>query len=116
MKDLLFSLREEFDHIIIDTPPALTVTDGVLLATMSDATLLVARAATTSKVALRRVRDMLAQVDARLLGVVLNAADFNQPDRYYYSYRYGRYGRYGYGGYYGSSHEEEESAKAARED
>ena len=95
MRDLVFELRKDFDHIVIDTPPVLSVTDAVLLSAMSDVTLLVTRAGTTSKVALRRVRDVLAQADARLLGVVLNAVDMPHSDGYYY-------GGY-YQGYYNDS-------------
>ena len=94
MRDLLATLREEFDHIIIDTPPVLSVTDAVLLSAFADSTLLVIRAGSTSKAALRRARDVLAQVDARVLGVILNAADFTEPDRYYYGSRYGGYHEY----------------------
>jgi len=94
MRDLLATLRGEFDHIIIDTPPVLSVTDAVLLSAFADSTLLVIRAGSTSKAALRRARDILAQVDARVLGVVLNAADFTEPDRYYYGSRYGGYHEY----------------------
>jgi succinoglycan biosynthesis transport protein ExoP len=96
MKVLLANLRNEFDHIIIDTPPVLTVTDAVIAAAMADATLLVTRAGLTSKADLRRVCDMLAQVDARLIGVVLNAMDLTPLDHYYYGgYRTSNYYEYG---------------------
>jgi succinoglycan biosynthesis transport protein ExoP len=88
MKDLLTSLRDQFDHIIIDTPPALAVTDAVMLSAIADATLLIARSGTTSKAALHRVRDILTQVDARLIGVVLNAMDSTQFGREYYGTKY----------------------------
>jgi Mrp family chromosome partitioning ATPase len=88
MKELLYDLRREFDHVIIDTPPVLTVTDAVMLSALVDATLLVARAGTTSKAALRRVREVLDQVDARIIGVVLNAMDLTQfGSEYYGGYR-----------------------------
>jgi polysaccharide biosynthesis transport protein len=96
MKALLSKLRHEFDHIIIDTPPVLTVTDAVIAAAMADATLLVTRAGLTSKTDLRRVCDMLEQVDARLIGVVLNAMDLSPLDRYYYG-GYRNPGYYDYG-------------------
>jgi capsular exopolysaccharide synthesis family protein len=94
MRDLLATMRNEFDHIIIDTPPVLSVTDAVLLSAFADSTLLVVRAGSTSKAALRRARDVLAQVDARVLGIILNAADYTEPDRYYYGSRYGGYREY----------------------
>jgi polysaccharide biosynthesis transport protein len=91
MRDLLNSLEPEFDHIIIDTPPVLSVTDASLLSALADSTLLVIRAGVTSRAALRRTYDMLSHVDARIMGVILNAADFTEPDLYYYGSRYGNY-------------------------
>jgi len=91
MRDLIQSLEPEFDHIIIDTPPVLSVTDAALLSALADSTLLVIRAGMTSRAALRRAHDVLAHVDARIMGVILNAADFTEPDLYYYGSRYGNY-------------------------
>ena len=91
MRDLLQSLEPEFDHIIIDTPPVLSVTDACLLSALADSTVFVIRAGVTSRAALRRAYEMLAHVDARIMGVILNAADFTEPDLYYYGNRYGSY-------------------------
>ncbi len=91
MKDLLVSLKSRFDYVIIDTPPALSVTDSVLLSSLADSALLVVASGVTSKAALRRVCDVLAHVDARIMGVVLNAADAVESDRYYYGDRYHSY-------------------------
>jgi polysaccharide biosynthesis transport protein len=91
MKDLLVNLKSRFDYVIVDTPPALSVTDSVLLSSLTDSALLVVRAGVTSKAALRRVCDVLAHVDARIVGVVLNAADAVESDRYYYGDRYHSY-------------------------
>jgi succinoglycan biosynthesis transport protein ExoP len=91
MRHLLQNLEPEFDHVIIDTPPVLSVTDAALVSALADSTLLVIRAGTTSRAALRRAYDVLAHVDARIMGVILNAADFTEPDRYYYGRHYGSY-------------------------
>jgi polysaccharide biosynthesis transport protein len=91
MRDLLQSLEPEFDHIIIDTPPVLSVTDACLLSALADSTVFVIRAGVTSRAALRRAYEMLVHVDARIMGVILNAADFSEPDLYYYGNRYGSY-------------------------
>ena len=91
MRDLIQYLEPEFDHIIIDTPPVLSVTDAALLSALADSTLLVIRAGMTSRAALRRAHDVLTHVDARIMGVILNAADFTEPDLYYYGSRYGSY-------------------------
>src|SRR5437763_2548734 len=93
MLDLLAELREQYDHIVVDTPPTLSVTDAVVLSTRADAVVLVIRSGQTTKPALRRARDILAQVNARVCGVLLNAADLTSPDYYYYYEYQGKYGQ-----------------------
>ena len=96
MKSVLDQLRAEYDHIVIDTPPTLSVTDAVVMSTNADAVVLVIRSGHTTKPALRRARDLLMQVNARISGVLVNAVDLSSAD-YYYHYEYqGKYGR----GYY----------------
>lgn len=97
MKQYIQEWREQFDHVIFDTPPALSVTDSILLSVDMDCVVLVVRSGNTTKAALRRTKDLLAQVNARVLGVVVNAVDVNSPDYYHYYYygsKYGGYGRY----------------------
>ncbi len=86
MASYLNKWRQEFDYVVIDTPPVLTLTDPVLLAVQADCVLLVVRSGSTRKDALRNARNLLAQVKARVLGVVINAVDPNDPDHYYYYY------------------------------
>ncbi|MGZ4787329.1 MAG: GumC family protein [Terriglobales bacterium] len=97
MKQLIAQWRREYDHVIFDTPPALSVTDSILLSVDMDAVVLVIRSGNTTKAALRRTRELLGQVNARVLGVVVNAVDVDSPDYYHYYYygsKYGGYGRY----------------------
>jgi succinoglycan biosynthesis transport protein ExoP len=94
MKDYLARWREEFDHIVIDTPPALSVTDAVLLSVEADSVLIVLRSGQTTKAALRRVRDLLSHVNARVTGIVVNAFDLHSVGSYYYQYNSKYYGRY----------------------
>jgi len=109
MFDLLAELREQYDHIVIDTPPTLSVTDAVVLSTRSDAVVLVIRSSQTTKPALRRTRDILTQVNARVAGVLLNAVNLNSPDySYYYEYQ-GKHGQR----YYDESQTDENSIAAA---
>ena len=100
MRDLLNELRDQFDHVVIDTPPSLSVTDAVVLSPRADAVILVIRSGQTTKQALRRSRDTLLQVNAKLVGVLLNAVDLTSPDYYYY---------YEYRGKYASYYRDEES-------
>src|SRR3989441_9683581 len=92
MKDVLAQLREEYDHIVLDTPPTLSVTDAVVLSPRADAVVLVIRSGQTTKQALRRSRDVLLQVNAKVSGVLLNAVDLSSPDYYYYYEYQGKYG------------------------
>jgi len=97
MKQLILQWRQDYDHVIFDTPPALSVTDSILLSVDMDAVVLVIRSGNTTKAALRRTRELLGQVNARVLGVVVNAVDVDSPDYYHYYYygsKYGGYGRY----------------------
>ena len=96
MKNVLAELRKQYDHIVIDSPPTLSVTDAVVMSTDADAVVLVIRSGHTTKPALRRARDILLQVNARVCGVLVNAVDLNSPD-YYYHYEY--QGKYGHGYY-----------------
>ncbi len=105
MQELMQQWRQEYDYIVIDSPPVLSVTDAVLLSVKMDTVVLVVRAGQTTTMALRRARDLLQFVQANLMGVVVNAVDLSSPDYYYYysGYRYSGYryvGKYGYGQYY----------------
>jgi len=107
MRDVLAELRDQYDHIIIDTPPTLSVTDAVVLSTRADAVVLVIRSGQTTKGALRRSRDILMQVNAKVTGVLLNAVDLTSPDYYYY---------YEYQGKYGSRYYREDEVTQVEED
>ncbi len=107
MRDVLIQLREQYDHIVIDTPPSLSVTDAVVLSPRADAVVLVIRSGQTTKQALRRSRDILTQVNAKVVGVLLNAVDLSSPDYYYYYEYQGKYARY-YRDEDSSGHEEDD--------
>jgi capsular exopolysaccharide synthesis family protein len=90
MTELLKRFEQEYTHIVIDSPPLLSVTDGVVLAREADAVVLIVRHGKSSKQAVRRARDLVLRAGAPLTGIVLNAVDLNSPE--YYGY-------YGYSGY-----------------
>jgi polysaccharide biosynthesis transport protein len=96
MRTLLEQWREEYEHIIIDTPPLVGLSDALALSPFADAVLLVARSGRTSQQSLRRARDILNRVHARTVGVLINDLDIDSGD--YYNY-YGYYGS-DYGEYY----------------
>jgi succinoglycan biosynthesis transport protein ExoP len=90
MNELLEKLKGIYTHIVIDSPPLLSVTDGVVLARESDAVVLIVRHGKSSRHVVRRARDLLLRAGAPLTGIALNAVDLNSPE--YYGY-------YGYSGY-----------------
>jgi polysaccharide biosynthesis transport protein len=94
MRDVLDEVRGQYDHIVVDTPPALSVTDAVVLSPRADSIVLVIRSGHTTKQALRRSRDIFMQVNAKVSGVLLNAVDLSSPDYYYYYEYQGKYSRY----------------------
>ena len=94
MRTLLKQWGATYTHVVIDSPPMLSVTDAVLLGRMVDAVVLVVRHGKSNKNVMRRTRDLLARSGVPMAGIVLNAVDLNSPE--YYGY-------YGYSGYsYGS--------------
>ncbi len=92
MFQFLELLQQEYDLIVIDTPPVLNVTDAAALASRMDGVVLVAKPGVTKLSAFRQAVDQLRHVGARILGVVLN--EVNPRSRkygYYYNRYYSRY-------------------------
>jgi len=94
MHEIIRQLGEKFDRVIIDSAPVNPITDALILSTRVDGTIFVVRAFQTSIDQVRHAVRRLVDVKSRLLGVVLNAVDFEKLEYRYYSYGY-RY--YGYG-------------------
>ncbi|HET9532973.1 MAG TPA: polysaccharide biosynthesis tyrosine autokinase [Blastocatellia bacterium] len=93
MKHLLAMLAEQYDHILIDSPPLMHVTDPVILSTMVDGVILVVHGGKSTREMVRRSRQDLAAVGAKIFGVVLNNVDLRGDgyDDYYYDRYYGEY-------------------------
>lgn len=70
--DMLEELSDKYDHVIIDSPPVVGVTDARIIAASCDATLLVLKAESTNRKLAELTRDGLLSVGGQLLGVVLN--------------------------------------------
>jgi capsular exopolysaccharide synthesis family protein len=90
MKSLLAQWRSEYDFIVLDGPPALPVTDAIVLEQMCDAVLLIARHGKTVKKAIHRsYRTLASQLPPHaVLGTILNAVPDRSADFYeYYGYR-----------------------------
>ena len=95
-------LSERFDRLVYDTPPVLMVTDAVVMSTLVDGTVLVARTGETSRESLRETSRQILEVKSKLFGCVLNDVS---PDaaRYYSKSKYYRRYKYKYGYYRGES-------------
>lgn len=101
MRELLARLREEFDLVVLDTPPVLAFSDAMLLATQADATLLVGSANHTDVRGFAHAAEILQGVGATVAGAVLNRFDPRESRGYGYGYGY-KYGYYNYGYHYGA--------------
>jgi len=89
MKETLEGLRERFQFIIVDSPPILPYADGRVLSTIVDGVVFVGRPHLTTREAMKRSLEVLAQVNsAPILEVVLNAAESDVADYQYYRYGY----------------------------
>jgi succinoglycan biosynthesis transport protein ExoP len=102
MTQLLDTLKEQFDFVLIDSPPVLPVTDSVVMATKADGVLLVVKGGEWGRDVVQKAVGHLDAVRSRLLGVVLNCVDITRGGSPYYYYRHY------YGGYYGKRETEDE--------
>jgi Mrp family chromosome partitioning ATPase len=86
MQELLDRLRTRFDVVLLDSPPALVVTDASVLATLVDGLVVVARADKTRRGALRATIEELAQSGRPIAGIILNRVQGRETGYYYYEY------------------------------
>ncbi|HEX8769479.1 MAG TPA: polysaccharide biosynthesis tyrosine autokinase, partial [Acidimicrobiales bacterium] len=86
--EVLTSLQAEADIVLIDTPPLLPVTDALVVSGRVDATLVVCVAGSTTRKEAARAIELLRQVDAPIVGTVLNGVTADDAYDYGYSYRY----------------------------
>ena len=93
MKNLLQMLTTRYDHILIDSPPLIHVTDPVILSSMVDGVILVVHGGRSTRAITQRARQELASVGAKVFGVVLNNVDMRREgyDEYYYRRYYSDY-------------------------
>jgi capsular exopolysaccharide synthesis family protein len=103
MRRLIVALQSKYTHVVVDSPPITSFTDGVLISTMVDGVLLVVHGGKTSRHVVRRSRQLLQDVGAKIFGVVLNNVDARSHDYYYRQQNY-------YQSYYHSDQEKEQAA------
>ncbi len=107
MRQLLQQAPQKFDYVLLDSPPVLNVSDARILAAQVEAVILVAHGGSTPRELTNHAKQHLVQVNANVIGVLLNNVDlsavgYNYYYRYYRGYGYGH--GYGYGAY-GTSEE-----------
>lgn len=107
-KSMMDSLGEKFDHIVLDSPPVLGFADSLILSATVDGVILVVLGGKTPKETLQRAKEVLHQVNAKILGVVINRVDLQRGHYGYY------YSRYHY--YYGKEGKKKELPFASKEE
>lgn len=90
MRSLLKTLEGTFTHVVVDSPPIASFTDGVLIGSLVDGVILVVHSGKSSKQVVKRSRQFLSEVGAKIFGVVLNNANLRAQDNYYYQSYYHR--------------------------
>ena len=101
-RNLIETLREKFDYVLIDSPPVLPVSDPATIASIVDGVYLVTRIRKGVKLTSQKAKETLDRVGASWLGVIVNGVDEN-PHYSEYGYQYGNYSYYG--GVYGRYHD-----------
>jgi succinoglycan biosynthesis transport protein ExoP len=88
MQQVLTTLRDSFDYIVIDSPPIIPFSDARSLALQADGVILVSRYGSTTRRTITRGAEILNEMQAPLLGVVLNDMDLTSADYHYFNYGY----------------------------
>lgn len=102
MADFLKEIANDFDYIIIDTPPLNVVSDAMPIIRESDGVVLIVRSNKTTHPDIQRAISSLEFIDAKILGFVVNFVGDAPTAKYSYGKRYGYGKKYGYGYGYGS--------------
>ncbi|MEQ9620223.1 MAG: polysaccharide biosynthesis tyrosine autokinase [Deltaproteobacteria bacterium] len=102
MRNLMDELKEEYDYIIVDGPPALGFVDAHIISNIVDGVAVVVRAGKTPRNSIRELIDRLWNLKANFLGVIVNGIELNQKSYYYQSYNY----------YYGDGEEQKKLTTA----
>lgn len=102
-EDLINYLKEQYDYIIIDTPPVMSVADATIISKWCDGVVLVIEQGRVSYRIAQKAKKLIQQSGCKILGAVLNKVD-TKKDRYY-----GKYGYYRYHGYYNYTRTQEKN-------
>jgi len=102
MKTLVEQMKKEYEYVILDTPPLISVSDGAILASQADGILMVVRPGKVKGEVGRRTKELLERIGTPVLGCVFNCVEPSHRDYYYY---------YNYYHYYAGSQGEEKAKR-----
>ena len=88
LKELLKEVSHDYDYIFLDAPPVMLISDPITISTYSDAVILTIKYGNTEKDLAKRAVESLKQVNANIIGIVLNNIPVSKQSNYYY---YGSY-------------------------
>ncbi|MBI9070049.1 MAG: polysaccharide biosynthesis tyrosine autokinase [Melioribacteraceae bacterium] len=91
MKSFLMDLREEYDYVIIDSPPILAVSDSEILSRVADASILVTKADATEIEWINKSVDLLENENNSFIGIIFNQYNYKKGNSSYYKYNSGYY-------------------------
>ena len=86
LKDLVRALKDKFDFVIFDTPPIISVSDTLIMSKIVDASLIVTRFGKTTYEMMNHGLKQMADIEAKVIGTVINAVDEKKSGYYYYHY------------------------------
>lgn len=89
LKELIAKLREEFDYVILDSPPVIAVSDALYIAKLADTVIFVVAQNEAKRAIVNEAINTLKQKNVHILGTVFTQVDTNDTDIYSYSYGYG---------------------------
>lgn len=89
MSHLLKTVGMQYDNVIIDSPPLLSVADAQILGPRVDGAIMVVSSKDSDRDQLDKAKDLLSKTDTNIIGVVLNRKDMGSKDSYYYYYSNG---------------------------
>ena len=108
MKQVVETLSQNFDSVVIDSPPVASFADSLILSALVDGVIIVVKGSVTPREMAQRTKSLLQSVGAKILGVVVNQIKLQPHDYYYYSTYYSRY-------YYGDEGQRKKEAGDATE-
>jgi polysaccharide biosynthesis transport protein len=91
MEKLVQTMRQKFDHVVIDSPPILPITDATIISSLVDGVIMVVESDATSRAALNRAVHVMEHSGGRILGTVFNKVDIRRDGYYGYRYYHGYY-------------------------